>query len=165
MEKSPDEEKRAVSIRIQQPQPHDIVSDVIQIAGVAGGAFEASYNYVVTEGHDEVRGHFMAGDGVGGHGQFQITADVSGAAFKHVVAYVEVFHTSARDGSRLDLTVVPVILGDAIVPGYTRIPGAHRDRRGDPLGDRPAALRQRQSLPPAGGGEPGHHQPEPHPPR
>lgn len=108
-----------MSIRIQQPQPHDIVSDVIQIAGVAGGAFEASYNYVVTEGHDEVRGHFMAGDGVGGHGQFQITVDASGAAFKHVVAYVEVFHTSARDGSRLDLTVVPVILGDAIVPGYT----------------------------------------------
>lgn len=108
-----------MSISIQQPQPHDIVSDVIQIAGVAGGAFEASYNYVITEGHDEVGGYFMAGDGAGGHGQFQVTADVSGAAFKHVVAYVEVFHTSARDGSRLDLTVVPVILGSAIVPGYT----------------------------------------------
>lgn len=32
------------------------VGNHIQIAGTAGAAFEASYNYVVTEGHDEVRG-------------------------------------------------------------------------------------------------------------
>lgn len=108
-----------MSIDIQQPQPFDIVGDTIHIAGIAGGAFEAGYNYVITEGHDEVRGHFMAGDGIGGHGQFQVTADVSGAAFTHVVAYVEVFHPSAKDGSRLDLVMVPVILGSSIVPGYT----------------------------------------------
>ncbi|MGD7003784.1 Gmad2 immunoglobulin-like domain-containing protein [Corynebacterium halotolerans] len=108
-----------MSIRIQQPEPYDIVGNNIQIAGVAGGAFEASYNYRVTEGHDEVTGHFMAGDGVGGHGQFQVMADVSGAAFTHVVAYVEVFHTSPKDGEELDRVVVPVILGERIVPGYT----------------------------------------------
>lgn len=107
-----------MSIHVQQPQPYDIVSDSVQIAGIAGGAFEASYNYVITEGHDEVSGHFMAGDGAGGHGQFQITADVSGAAFTHVVAYVEVFHISPKDGSRRDTVVVPVILGSRIVPGY-----------------------------------------------
>jgi nucleoid-associated protein YgaU len=107
-----------MSINIQQPQPYDIVSNTVQIAGTAGGAFEASYNYRISEGHDEVVGHFMAGDGVGGHGQFQTAADVSGAAFKHVVAYVEVFHTSPKDGSPRDLVVVPVILGAQIVPGY-----------------------------------------------
>lgn len=60
----------------------------------------------------------MAGDGVGGHGQFQITVDVSKAAFTHVVAYVEVFHTSPKDGSVRDLVVIPVILGARIVPRY-----------------------------------------------
>lgn len=108
-----------MSINLQQPQPYDIVSNTIQIAGTAGGAFEASYNYRISEGHDEVDGHFMAGDGIGGHGQFQVAADVSEASFSHVVAYVEVFHISPKDGSRLDLVVVPVILGAQIVPGYT----------------------------------------------
>ncbi len=108
-----------MSIHIQQPQPYDIVSNNVQIAGIAGGAFEASYDYVITEGHDEVTGHFMAGDGIGGHGQFQISVDVSGASFTHVVAYVEAFHTSPKDGSRRDQVVVPVILGNRLVPGYT----------------------------------------------
>lgn len=108
-----------MSIYIQQPAPYDIVGDTIQISGLAGGAFEANYNYRITEGHDEVLGHFMAGDGVGGHGQFQVRAGVSGAAFAHVVAYVEVFHTSPKDGEQLDLVIVPVILGNQVVPGYT----------------------------------------------
>lgn len=108
-----------MSIQIQQPQPHDLVGGTIQLAGTAGGAFEASYGFRVTEGHDEVSGHFMAGDGAGGHGQFQTAADVSGAAFTQVVAFVEVFHTSPRDGAELDRQVVPMILGSRIVPGYT----------------------------------------------
>lgn len=48
-----------------------------------------------------------------------MVADVAGAAFTHVVAYVEVFHTSPKDGSVRDRAVVPVILGERIVPGYT----------------------------------------------
>lgn len=51
----------------------------------------------------------MADDGAGGHSQFQIVADVSAAAFKHVVAYIEVLHESPKDGSPRDLVVVPVI--------------------------------------------------------
>lgn len=107
-----------MSIDIQQPRPHDIVGDTIRIAGTAGGAFEANFNYRITEGHDEVSGHFMAGDGVGGHGQFQVSHDVSGAAFTLHTAFVEVFHVSARDGAELDTQIVPVILGRLIVPGY-----------------------------------------------
>lgn len=61
----------------------------------------------------------MAGDGAGGHSQFQIVADVSAAAFKHVGAYIEVFHESPKDGSPRDLVVVPVILGAEIITGYT----------------------------------------------
>jgi len=94
------------------------VSNVIQIAGVAGGAFEANFDYRVTEGHDEVTGSFMAGDGAGGHGQFQLTVDVSSAAFQLDRVFVEVFHTSPNDGAELDKVVVPAVLGPKIIPGY-----------------------------------------------
>lgn len=108
-----------MSIDVQQPRPYDIVGDTVQLGGVAGEAFEASFNYRITEGHDEVTGHFMAGDGAGGHGQFQVTADVSGAAFTRERLFVEIFHVSPKDGAELDKVIVPVILGSQVVPGYT----------------------------------------------
>lgn len=108
-----------MTIDIQQPRAYDIVGDVIQIAGVAGAAFEANFNYRITEGHDEVTGHFMAGDGLGGHGQFQVTVDVSGAAFTRERVFVEVFHVSPKDDTERDKVIVPVILGAQIVPGCT----------------------------------------------
>lgn len=107
-----------MSITIQQPQPYDIVADTVQIAGVAGGAFEASFVARVTEGHDQVEQPFMAGDGVGGHGQFQTVVDVTSAAFTLHTAFVEVFWTSPQDGAEVDRQVVPVILGRLLVPGY-----------------------------------------------
>ena len=107
-----------MSVDVQQPRPYDLVSDAIQVAGVAGGAFEANFNYRVTEGHDEVTGYFMAGDGVGGHGQFQLTVDVSSASFQLERVFVEVFHTSPKDGAELDKVIVPVVLGPKIMPGY-----------------------------------------------
>lgn len=108
-----------MSIDVQQPRPNDIVGDTIQIAGVAGGAFEAGFVYRITEGHDEVTGPFMAGDGVGGHGQFQVSVDVSGAGFSRERVTVEVFHVSPKDGAELDKVTVPVVLGSQVVPGYT----------------------------------------------
>lgn len=107
-----------MSVHVQQPQPYDLVSNDIQVGGVAGGAFEASFNYRVHEGHDEVMGSFMAGDGVGGHGQFQVTVDVSGASFTLDRVFVEVFHTSPKDGAELDRVIVPVVLGPRIISGY-----------------------------------------------
>ncbi len=107
-----------MSVDVQQPRPYDLLSNAIQVAGVAGGAFEANFNYRVTEGHDEVTGFFMAGDGMGGHGQFQLTVDVSSAAFQLDRVFVEVFHTSPKDGTELDKVIVPVVLGAKIIPGY-----------------------------------------------
>ena len=60
-----------MSVDVQQPRPYDLVTDAVQIAGMAGGAFEATFNYRIHEGHDEVTAFFTAGDGIGGHGQFQ----------------------------------------------------------------------------------------------
>jgi nucleoid-associated protein YgaU len=107
-----------MSVRIQQPQPHDLVTDQIQIGGTAGGAFEAGFSYRVHEGHDEKTGSFLAGDGTGGHGQYHLTVNVSGAAFKLAQLFVEVFHVSPEDGTERDKVVVPVLLGRIIIPGY-----------------------------------------------
>lgn len=107
-----------MTIDVEQPRMYDLVGNTIQVAGVAGGAFEATFNYRVHEGHDEVTGHFMAGDGAGGHSQFQITIDVAGAGFMLERLFLEVFHVSAKDGAELGKVVVPVILGPKIVPGY-----------------------------------------------
>lgn len=108
-----------MSITVQQPQPFDLVSDTIQISGMAGGAFEANYNYEVTDGHDAVTGFFMAGGGLGTHGQFQIEVDVAAAAFTLSRVFVHVFHQPpVDDGGRADEVIVPVLLGDAIVPGF-----------------------------------------------
>ena len=107
-----------MSIDIQQPKPNDLVTDQIQIGGVAGGAFEANFGYRVHEGNAAVTGSFLAGDGAGGHGQFQVTANVSGAGFTHPQILIEVFHSSPKDGTELDRMIVPVLLGRIIVPGY-----------------------------------------------
>ena len=74
---------------------NDLVTDALQIAGVAGGAFEATFNYRIHEGHDEVTGFFTAGDGAGGHGQFQLIVDVSGAAFQPDRVFLAVWARSA----------------------------------------------------------------------
>lgn len=123
-----------MSITVQQPQAYDIIGDTLQIAGVAGGAFEAEYVYRIVAGSAELTGHFMAsGPGnVGGHHQFQTEADLSGAAFHQVVAFLEVFHVSPKDGSIHDRAVVPVILGRQIMPDYTAY-HEHRVRSGETL--------------------------------
>ncbi|SDW57936.1 LysM domain-containing protein [Amycolatopsis xylanica] len=107
-----------MTIYLEQPRTHDLVDNFIQVAGIAGGAFEANFNYRIHDGHDEVTGSFLAGDGGGGHGQFQITVDVGGASFKLDRLSVELFHTSGNDGSELDKVIVPVVFGPMIVPGY-----------------------------------------------
>jgi hypothetical protein len=103
--------------RIDQPRAFDVVGNPILVGGVGTG-FEATLNYRVHEGHDEVTGFFMVGGGTGEHGQFQLQVDVSGAAFTLDRVFVEVFETSAKDGSEINKVIVPVILGPRIVPGY-----------------------------------------------
>jgi nucleoid-associated protein YgaU len=74
--------------------------------------------YRVHEGHDEVTGFFMVGGGTGEHGQFQLSIDVSGAAFTLDRIFVEVYEESAEDGSEINKVTVPVILGSRIVADY-----------------------------------------------
>lgn len=120
-----------MTIRIDQPRQFDLAGNPILVGGVGTG-FEATLNYRVHEGHDEVTGFFMVGGGTGEHGQYQLQVDVSGAAFALDRLFVEVFEISAEDGSEIHKVVVPVIYGPRIVPGYVGY-REHLVRRGDTL--------------------------------
>ena len=117
--------------RIDQPRPFDLVGNPILVGGVGTG-FEATLNYRVHEGHDEVTGFFMVGGGTGEHGQYQLQIDVAGAAFTLDRVFVEVFEISAKDGSEINKVIVPAILGPRIVPNYIGY-REHVVRRGDTL--------------------------------
>lgn len=117
--------------RIDQPRELDLVGNPILIGGVGTG-FEATLNYRVHEGHDEVTGFFNVGGGTGEHGQFQLQVDVGGAAFTLDRIFIEVFESSAKDGSEINKVIVPVILGTRIVPGYIGY-REHTVKRGDTL--------------------------------
>jgi nucleoid-associated protein YgaU len=117
--------------RIDQPRELDLVGNPILIGGVGTG-FEATLNYRVHEGHDEVTGFFNVGGGTGEHGQFQVQVDVGGAAFTLDRVFVEIFESSAKDGSEINKVIVPVILGTRIVPNYIGY-REHTVKRGDTL--------------------------------
>jgi len=106
-----------MTIRIDQPRQFDLVGSPILIAGVGTG-FEATLNYRIHEGHDEVTGYFNVGGGTGEHAQYQLQIDVGGAAFALDRLFVEVYEVSAADGSEINKVVVPVVLGTRIVSGY-----------------------------------------------
>lgn len=120
-----------MTVRIDQPREFDLVGNPILIGGVGTG-FEATLNYRVGEGHDEVTGHFMVGGGTGEHAQYQLQVDVAGAAFRLDRLFVQVFEISARDGTEINVATVPVIYGPRIVPGYLGY-REHTVARGDTL--------------------------------
>lgn len=103
--------------RIDQPRKLDLVGNPVLVAGVGTG-HEATLQYRVGDGHEEVTGHFNAGGGTGEHGQFQVRADVSRANFKADQLLVQVFEKSPKDGSEINVVTVPVLYGPRIVAGY-----------------------------------------------
>jgi nucleoid-associated protein YgaU len=120
-----------MTIRIDQPRAFDVVGNPILVGGIGTG-FEATLNYRVHEGHDEVTGFFNVGGGTGEHGQYQLQVDVAGAAFTLDRVFVEVFELSAADGSEINKVIVPVILGSRIVTNYIGY-REHLVRPGDTL--------------------------------
>jgi phage tail protein X len=116
---------------IQQPRPFDLVGNPLLIAGIGNG-FEATVQYRVHEGHDERTGFFTVGGGTGEHGQFQVSVDLTGAAFMLTRLFVEIFEVSARDGDEINKVIVPVIYGPLIVPNYIGY-RLYQVRRGDTL--------------------------------
>ncbi len=105
-----------MSIRMDQPKRFDLVGNRVMIAGIGTG-FEATINYRVHEGHDEVTGSISVGGGTGENAQFQVKANVGGAAFQLDRLFVEVFEVSAEDGSEIHKVSKPVLLGARMVEG------------------------------------------------
>ena len=106
-----------MTIRLDQPRRFDLVGNPILIGGIGTG-FEATINYRVHEGHDEVTGFITVGGGTGEHGQFQKRVAVGSASFTLDRLFVEVFEVSAKDGSELHKVSIPVLLGTRMVKGY-----------------------------------------------
>ena len=126
---------------IRQPEPFALVGNPILVGGIGTG-FEATLRYRIHEGHDERTGHFTVGGGTGEHGQFQMSVDVSGAAFQLDRLFVEVFEESAQDGSEIDKVIVPVIYGPRIVAGYIGFRLHVVRRGGHAVEDRAGPLRR-----------------------
>jgi nucleoid-associated protein YgaU len=101
---------------MDQPRPFDLVGSPVLIAGIGSG-FEATISFRVHDGHDEVTGPITVGGGTGEHAQFQVKAQVAGAAFALDRVFVEVFEVSAKDGSELHKITRPVLLGSRMVKG------------------------------------------------
>ncbi len=106
-----------MTIRLDQPRRFDLVGNPILIGGIGTG-FEATINYRVHDGHDEVTGFITVGGGTGEHAQFHKRAAVGRAAFTLDRLFVEVFEVSAKDGSELHKVSIPVLLGTRMVKGY-----------------------------------------------
>ena len=105
-----------MTIRMDQPRRFDLVGNPVMIAGIGTG-FEATINYRVHDGHDEVTGFITVGGGTGEHAQFQVKARVGSAAFQLDRLFVEVFEVSPKDGSEINKVSRPVLLGTRMVQG------------------------------------------------
>lgn len=105
----------AVTLDIQQPQPYDLVSETILIAGTAA-AFEGTLSVRLSDGHDEVTSHMQVG--AAGLRQFQGQLTVpAGTSF----TLTRLFLTLADDTGNAagPSKTIPILYGPLILPGYS----------------------------------------------
>ncbi len=121
-----------MTIRMDQPRRWDLVGNPVMIAGIGTG-FEATINYRVHDGHDEVTGFITVGGGTGEHAQFQVKVRVGSASFKLDRLFVEVFEVSPKDGSELHKVSRPVLLATRMVKGHYIGYREHVVKKGDTL--------------------------------
>ncbi|MGH2732436.1 MAG: LysM peptidoglycan-binding domain-containing protein [Actinomycetota bacterium] len=104
-------------VKVQQPEPFDIVDQSVLVAGVGTG-FEATLNVRVRDGNSaQLALTFVnAGGGLGELGNFQIAVDLPGPP-PTPNGFVEVFDGTATEVPA-NLVVVPVVFGANLVDGY-----------------------------------------------
>jgi nucleoid-associated protein YgaU len=120
-----------MSIRLDMPREFDLVGSPVLLGGIGSG-FEATINFRITEGHDEVTGPINVGGGTGEHAQFQKKVAVGSAAFTLDRLFVEVFEVSAKDGKELHKVTRQVFLATRMVKGYIGF-REHTVKAGDTL--------------------------------
>jgi nucleoid-associated protein YgaU len=105
-------------ISIRQPKANDIVDNPIIVCGIST-AFEATIQVRIRDGkgNEIYRNFFTAGGGNGIFGNLNIELLLEKMP-KTAMATLEVFESSAKDGSEIDKVVIPIILGQVLVKGY-----------------------------------------------
>lgn len=103
-------------LRVQQPEPFDIVDGTVLIAGI-GIAFEATLNVIVRDGTGAVVTHtFFTTNGGDVWSNFQAQVELPSVP-STPNGFVEVLDRGGAD-LPASLVVVPVVFGTALVPGY-----------------------------------------------
>jgi nucleoid-associated protein YgaU len=104
-------------IRVRHPRPHDIVDDPVEVAGVGTG-FEGTLSARLRDhaGNQIAERSFSAG-GTGIWGNFFFRIDVPGVPAR-ARGTLEVFESSAQDGSDLHKQVIPIVFGRALVDPF-----------------------------------------------
>ncbi len=118
----------AVTLDIQQPQPFDLVSHEVLIAGNAV-AFEGTLTITIGEGHDEYSSFTQVGSTALRQFQGSITIPEDNAFKLNRLLLRLADDTGNEDGPAV---LIPVLFGPMILPGY----GGYRPytvKRGDNL--------------------------------
>jgi nucleoid-associated protein YgaU len=104
-------------IVVRQPQPYDLVDEPVEVCGVGTG-FEGTFAARLRDGNgiELVQTSIQAG-GTGIWGNFHIALAVGGVPATPQGS-LEVFEISAADGSEINMVVVPVVFGRALVDPY-----------------------------------------------
>jgi nucleoid-associated protein YgaU len=104
-------------ISVRQPRAFDLVDDPVEVCGVGTG-FEGVLSARVRDGNGTqlVQTSFSAG-GTGTWGNFRVALPL-GAVPATPQGHLEVFETSAKDGSDLNKVVVPITFGRALLDPY-----------------------------------------------
>jgi nucleoid-associated protein YgaU len=102
---------------VRQPQPFDLVDDPVEVCGVGTG-FEGTFAARVRDANGtELSQITINAGGTGIWGNFHVTLPLGGVPTTSR-GMLEVFEFSAKDGSEVGKTVVPITFGPALLTPY-----------------------------------------------
>ncbi len=102
---------------VRQPQPFDLVDDPVEVCGVGTG-FEGTFAARLRDDNGtELSQITINAGGTGTWGNFHATLPLGGVPTTPQ-GTLEVFEFSAKDGSEVGKTVVPITFGPALLMPY-----------------------------------------------
>lgn len=106
------------AVVVLQPQPYDLVDQLVQVAGIGTG-FEGCFSARLCDSAGHEVGLLpmiqAGGTGMWGNFQFQIPLHYAPSSIRGTL---EVFEESMQDGSEIIITVIPIVFGSALVADY-----------------------------------------------
>src|SRR5215467_856601 len=104
-------------ISVRQPQPFDLVDDPVDVCGVGTG-FEGVFAARVRDGNGTQLGQVTINAGGTGIWANYHTTLALGGIPSTPQGVLEVFESSAKDGSDINKVVVPITFGRALIDPY-----------------------------------------------